>query len=137
MDLILGNFAIAGASMLAAAGGTIVAGLALNRTARQQRQADRDIAATDRRELAVELAALRAAHDALDHAHNVMQGELARDWEAVDTSQGRQYDILRSIEAKMGEFSAAMAASTEALRAMKDRMDRRDQREIHAGTQRS
>ena len=136
MDLTLGNFIIAGVAMLAAAGGTIITGLALKRTARQERQADIDTAAADRRELAVALASLEAEHNGLDRAHQLQQGELARDWEEVNASQGKQFEILRSIEAKMGDFSAAMAASATALQAMKERMDRRDAREIGAGVQR-
>ena len=135
MDLQIGNFVIAGVSMLSAAGATIVAWIALNRGSRKQAaDAAKETADTLHR-LDLAITELVGRHNTLERAHTLSEADDARVWNELQTAQGEQFSILREIQGKMSDLAASMASSTATVLAMKERLDRRDLREIHAGTQ--
>ena len=85
----LGNFLIAGISMLAAAGATVVAWVTLNRGARKEQADTEKQAAADLHRVELTLTDLAGKYTALRHDHDTMQGELAREFDSGDHLAGR------------------------------------------------
>ena len=131
MDLQIGNFLIAGISMLCAAGATIVAWVTMNRGAKKERNDTAEAEREERRKIELTLTKLISDFEAMDRAHNVMQGEVARDWERFDTAQGEQFQMLRDIQKTMAAFGTAVASNTATLQALKEQLQRKHDRDMH------
>ena len=127
----LGNFLIAGISMLAAAGATVVAWVTLNRGARKEQADTEKQVAAEQHKLELTLTDLAGKYTALRHDHDTMQGELAREFDSVTTAQGEQFAVLREIQRDIAENKTSVAAATATLVALAESFRRQHEREIH------
>ena len=127
----LGNLLIAAGGVLVAIASAAISVVVVNRAARKER-AD-EVAATTAalHKLELTLTDLDGKHTALRRDHDTMQGELAREFDSVTTSQGDQFALLREIQRDIAENKTAVAAATATLVALAESFRRQHEREIH------
>ena len=128
----IGNFLVALVSMLAAAGATIVTIVVANRSARKERADADKLAQEDHHKLVIDVTRLQEAHAAMERAHNIMQGELAKEFDEMSTSQGDQFALLRDIQQKMVDYGEKLAANTATLLAVQGQLQRDHDRRMHS-----
>ena len=123
MDLQLGII-IAAVGALSAGGATVIAWVTLNRSARKERADAQRHVDEALHALELRLAAMGGEYKLLNEAHNHMQGELAREFEEISTAQRDEFAVVREVQRMMGEYGTRLAANTERLVALKERLDR-------------
>ena len=130
MDLQLGII-IAAVGALSAGGATVIAWVGLSRSARKERaDADKKFA-DEMHALELRFSGLSGAVKLLDTAHNHMQGELAREFEEISTAQRDEFKVLREVQQMIGDMGTRLAANTERLLSVKERLDRSHDRQVH------